>query len=83
MFVIRITKLQSRPQRRAVYFLFEINRFAKDSDISIDGWIEETISGTKNYDKRKLGELLSKVKDGDLIICAELSRLGRSLFNGN
>ena len=46
----------------------------------IDGWIEETISGTKNYDKRKLGELLNRVQKDDLIICAELSRLGRNLF---
>jgi DNA invertase Pin-like site-specific DNA recombinase len=59
---------------------YEINRFAESIGIKIDGWIEETISGTKNYDKRKLGELLGKVKDGDLIICAELSRLGRTLF---
>jgi DNA invertase Pin-like site-specific DNA recombinase len=59
---------------------YEISRFAEDNGITIDGWIEETISGTKNYDKRKLGELLGKVKDGDLIICAELSRLGRTLF---
>ena len=59
---------------------FEINNFASQNSISIDGWIEETISGTKNYDKRKLGKLLDKVNDGDLIICAELSRLGRTLF---
>jgi DNA invertase Pin-like site-specific DNA recombinase len=59
---------------------FEINKFAENNGLTIDGWIEETISGTKNYDKRKLGELLDKVKDGDLIICAELSRLGRTLF---
>ncbi|MDR2600433.1 MAG: master DNA invertase Mpi family serine-type recombinase [Oscillospiraceae bacterium] len=59
---------------------YEINNFATNNNLLIDGWIEETISGTKNYDKRKLGELLSRVKDGDLIICAELSRLGRSLF---
>ena len=59
---------------------FEINNFASKSGLSIDGWIEETISGTKNYDKRKLGQLLDKVNDGDLIICAELSRLGRTLF---
>lgn len=26
---------------------FEINNFCKKNDISIDGWIEETISGTK------------------------------------
>ena len=48
--------------------------------MSIDGWIEETISGTKNYNKRELGKLLNRVRKDDLIICAELSRLGRNLF---
>lgn len=59
---------------------FEINTFCKKENLQIDGWIEETISGTKNYDKRKLGELLNQVTKDDLIICAELSRLGRSMF---
>lgn len=59
---------------------YEIARFAASQNLAIDGWIEETISGTKNYDKRELGKLLRKVGKGDLIICAELSRLGRSLF---
>ena len=59
---------------------FEINNFCLKENMHIDGWIEETISGTKNYDKRELGRLLKKVQKDDLIICAELSRLGRSLF---
>ena len=59
---------------------FEIIKFCKREKIKIDGWIEETISGTKNYDKRKLGKLLKKIKKDDLIICSELSRLGRNLF---
>lgn len=59
---------------------FEINNFVAKEQIHIDGWIEETISGTKNYNKRELGKLLNKVQKGDLIICAELSRLGRNLF---
>lgn len=59
---------------------FEIERFALQQQLQIDGWIEEIISGTKNYTKRQLGRLLKKVQKGDLIICAELSRLGRSLF---
>lgn len=59
---------------------FEIENFINQNDIQIDGWIEETISGTKNYDKRELGKLLKKIKKDDLIICAELSRLGRNLF---
>lgn len=59
---------------------FEIQNFCKKQNITIDGWIEETISGTQNYTKRELGELLKKVKKDDLIVCAELSRLGRNLF---
>lgn len=59
---------------------FEISNFCRREKLNIDGWIEETISGTKNYDKRKLGTLLKRIQKGDLIICAELSRLGRNLF---
>ena len=59
---------------------FEINRFCERQNLKIDGWIEETISGTKNYNKRELGKLLKRIQKDDLIICAELSRLGRNLF---
>lgn len=59
---------------------FEINKFCKREDMRIDGWIEETISGTKSYNKRELGKLLKKVQKDDTIICSELSRLGRNLF---
>jgi len=59
---------------------FEINNFCARNSLAVDGWIEETISGTKAYDKRELGKLLKQVKKDDLIICAELSRLGRNLF---
>lgn len=59
---------------------FEINNFCKREQLNIDGWIEETISGTKAYNKRQLGVLLKRIKKDDLIICAELSRLGRNLF---
>lgn len=59
---------------------FEINNFCERENLHIDGWIEETVSGTKNYDKRELGHLLKNVQKGDLIICSELSRLGRNLF---
>jgi len=59
---------------------FEINNFCTKENLKIDGWIEETISGTKNYNKRELGRLLKMTIKDDLIICAELSRLGRNLF---
>lgn len=59
---------------------FEIEKFCQKQNLKIEGWIEETISGTKSYNKRQLGKLLKKVKTGDYIICSELSRLGRNLF---
>jgi len=59
---------------------FEINKFCEKQNIVINDWIEETISGTRNYTKRQLGKLLKKVKKDDIIISSELSRLGRNLF---
>ena len=59
---------------------FEITRFCEKQNLQVGGWIEETISGTKNYNKRQLGVLLRKVEKDDIIICSELSRLGRNLF---
>ncbi len=59
---------------------FEINKFCAAHGMKIDNWIEETISGTKTYQSRKLGELLNNTQKGDTIICSELSRLGRNLF---
>ncbi len=46
----------------------------------IDKWISETISGTKDVNKRKLGKLIKKMEQGDTLVCSEVSRLGRSMF---
>lgn len=59
---------------------FEITSFCHREGLVINGWIEETVSGTKPYSKRRLGRLLRRTTTGDLIICSELSRLGRSLY---
>jgi len=59
---------------------FEIKRFCLENNMVIDHWIEETISGTKSPENRLLGSLLLEVKKDDMIICSELSRLGRNCF---
>ena len=59
---------------------FEIQNFIKQNNLHVDEWIEETISGTISPTKRNLGKLLQKTQKGDIIICSELSRLGRSMF---
>ena len=59
---------------------FEINKFATSHNIQIDQWVEETISSRKPLNKRKLGTLLKELKEGDILISTEISRLGRSLL---
>ena len=59
---------------------FEINEFCRKTNVEVEKWIDETISGTKEVDKRKLGGLLDNLQKGDVLICSELSRLGRNLL---
>lgn len=59
---------------------YEIKRFCQENNLQVDKWISETISGAKEVDKRRLGKLLKGVRKDDIIICSEISRLGRSLF---
>ncbi len=46
---------------------------------AIDSWVEEKRSGTIDFRKRNLGELIEMLKAGDVLVITELSRLGRSL----
>jgi len=59
---------------------YEINQFCERQEIVVNKWLEETISGAKSIDERRLGKLLRKMKKGDVLICSELSRLGRNLL---
>ena len=59
---------------------FEIQKFCQQQNIKTDKLITETISGIKDFEKRKLGILLKKMQKGDILICTEISRLGRNLF---
>lgn len=59
---------------------FEIINFANGTNIIIDKWIEDTISGNMAVEKRKLGALLKKLNKGDILISSEISRLGRNLM---
>ncbi len=59
---------------------FEISIFCEKNSLTIDVWVEETISGMTRVENRKLGKLLKRMKKGDILICSELSRLGRNLL---
>ena len=57
---------------------FDILNLANDKKLGNVDWIEEKVTGTKNWRKRKLGEVFETLVAGDTIIVSELSRLGRS-----
>jgi len=43
-------------------------------------WVEEKVSGTVPWRKRKIADILENAKNGDAIVVSELSRLGRSML---
>ncbi|MGF6849022.1 DNA invertase Pin-like site-specific DNA recombinase [Chitinophaga sp. W3I9] len=59
---------------------FEIKRFASQRKINISKWVEETISSRKNLNERAFGVLLRKLKQDDILIVSEISRMGRNLM---
>lgn len=59
---------------------FEISKFLSERSLSADKWIVETVGGSKNISDRKLGVLLKKLQNGDILVVSELSRLGRKLM---
>lgn len=58
----------------------EIELFANTQNIVITSWIEEIISSRKPLTERKLGKILKRLHEGDILIATEISRLGRNLF---
>jgi DNA invertase Pin-like site-specific DNA recombinase len=57
----------------------EIANYAENNGLKIDEWVEETISSRKTLNKRQLGQLLERLKEGDVLITSELSRISRSV----
>lgn len=56
----------------------EILNLANEKNLGKVSWIEEKISGTLHWRKRKIGKLIDDMGKGDCLIVNELSRLGRS-----
>lgn len=56
----------------------DILRLANEKELGHVEWIEEKVSGVKDWKKRELGKVLAELEDGDMVIVPELSRLGRS-----
>ena len=56
-----------------------ILEFANRKHLKSDNWIDTKVSSRKSPKERRIDELLDRLKEGDILIVAELSRLGRSV----
>lgn len=59
---------------------FEIQNFVQRQNLAVDVWVNETVSGTMSFEKRRLGKVLRQLKEDDLLISSEISRLGRNMM---
>mgnify|MGYP003290535139 CR=1 FL=1 len=69
------TEMQSHASQK-----HEITEYCRMKNIQIDRWVSESVSGTIAIEKRKIGKVFEKMKKGDMLICTELSRLGRNML---
>lgn len=69
------TEMQNYSSQR-----FEIERYCEKRGIAVDKWVSESVSGTKSVEKRQLGRIIRRMHSGDMLICTEISRLGRNML---
>ena len=58
----------------------DILHFANHHDLGKVNFVEEVASGRKPWRERQIAQVLEELQEGDAIIVAELSRLGRSML---
>ena len=59
---------------------FEIEKWCEANRLKVDFWVTESVSGTVSWEKRRLGRTIRRMKKGDLLLCTEISRLGRNML---
>lgn len=72
---IRVSTLDQDTEKNKL----DILQFANTHKLGNVEFVEEKVSGTKDYKKRKLGALLDSMTKGDVLIVPELSRIARSI----
>lgn len=53
---------------------------AEQLGVTIDKYIIDHVSGTKDPNERNLGKLIRRAKQGDIILISEISRLARRIY---
>lgn len=59
---------------------YEILHWCGSKKMEITQFVEETSSGAVSWERRRLGKTIRKMRKGDILVCTELSRLGRNMM---
>ena len=55
-------------------------KYAQQHGLQIEHFVKVELSSRKNAAERRIDELLAMLEEGDTLLVAELSRLGRNMF---
>ncbi len=72
---LRVSTIEQNTEKNKL----DVLKFANDRKLGNVEFVEEQISGKANFKNRQLGALLEKMKQGDILIVPELSRIARSI----
>ena len=72
---LRVSTIEQNTEKNKL----DVLKFANDKKLGNVEFVEEQISGKANFKNRQLGALLEKMKQGDILIVPELSRIARSI----
>jgi DNA invertase Pin-like site-specific DNA recombinase len=73
---LRISTVEQDTQKNKMKIL----KLANEKDFGKVEFIEEKVSGKKNWKERKIKTIIDDLAEGDRLIVPELSRLGRSML---
>jgi DNA invertase Pin-like site-specific DNA recombinase len=73
---LRISTVEQDTQKNKMKIL----KLANENDFGKVEFIEEKVSGKKNWKERKIKTIIDDLAEGDRLIVPELSRLGRSML---
>jgi DNA invertase Pin-like site-specific DNA recombinase len=90
---LKTSKAMAHTQRRTIAYLrvsttdqdleknkADILSWANRKDLGQVHFVEETISGKVSWRGRKIADILNELREGDILVVSELSRLGRSML---
>lgn len=73
---------KSTKEQNLEYQKTQILEYANDNKLGSVEFVEDTVSGAKDWKKRKIGELVNNIEENNSILLVnEFSRLGRSLLD--